>query len=175
MAKHSEHWKLLFPLLGFLSSHIKTNEETLGGVFSLLLYIFMIIFVSIPLSNFSTIPSISKLKILSYVESIMQTATSPKEVLQQSRLLETLRYEKPLLQRGWPRQCVCYFHSEKCLFKLRGGSIHKKVPGNSFKSTRLLWSVSSEITGVVRLMPSFYHYSSECFLQINHCNLFIYI
>lgn len=42
MVKHSEHWKLLFQLLGFLSSHIKTNEESLEGVFSLLLYIFMI-------------------------------------------------------------------------------------------------------------------------------------
>lgn len=55
----------------------------------------MIIFVSIPLSHFSTIPSISKLKILSCMESIMQTATSLKEVLQQSRLLEALRYENP--------------------------------------------------------------------------------
>lgn len=79
---------------------MKTNEETLEGVFSRLLYIFMMIFVNIPLSNFSTVPSISKLKILSYMENTMQTATSLKEEVQQLGLLGALRYEKPLFQRG---------------------------------------------------------------------------
>lgn len=107
-------------------SLLTLNEETLEGVFSLLLYTFMMIFVNIPLSNFSTIPSISKLKILSCMENTMQTATSLKEEVEQWRLPGALRYEKPLFLRGWLRQCVCYFHSEKCLFKLRGGNIHKK-------------------------------------------------
>lgn len=44
MAKHSAHRNLLLQLLGFLSSHIKTNEQTVETGFSLLHDRLMIIF-----------------------------------------------------------------------------------------------------------------------------------
>lgn len=83
-----------------LSSHIKTNEETLEGVFSLLLYIFMISFCQYTIKQFLN-NSLNIKTENSLCGKHYANCHFPQRSGVQPRMLEAVGYKKPLFQSGW--------------------------------------------------------------------------